>query len=89
MIDDIYDVQDNNLRVVPFAMGSPLKDIATEFNLDGSPVDQGTLDAILKQYKVISEDSSSKIQELDDRITALETLLEEETVSEEEIEDDN
>lgn len=89
MIDDIYDVQDNNLRVVPFAMGSPLKDIATEFNLDGSPSNQGTLDAILKQYKVISEDSSSKIQELDDRITALETLLEEETVSEEEIEDDN
>lgn len=87
MIDDIYDVQDNNLRVVPFAMGSPLKDIATEFNLDGSPLNQGTLDAILKQYNVISEDYSSKIQELENRITVLENILEEEeTVSEPDLE---
>lgn len=47
LLRDVYNLNDDSLRLVPFAIGSELIDRVSQYDEEGNPLDKGTIDAII------------------------------------------
>lgn len=56
IIDDIYDLDYNSLKLVPFKENSPLRQVGVTTDDEGNYVDVGTIDAILEYYDLLDID---------------------------------
>lgn len=47
LLGDVYNLNDNSLRLISFAIGSKLTEEASQYDEEGNPIDKGTIDAII------------------------------------------
>ena len=58
LLRDVYNLNDDSLRLVPFAVGSELIDRVSRYDEEGNPLDKGTIDAIINN---LNETVTSKL----------------------------
>ena len=58
LLRDVYNLNDDSLRLIPFAVGSTLIDEASQYDEEGNPLDKGTIDAIINN---LNETVTSKL----------------------------
>ena len=54
LLRDVYNLNDDSLRLVPFAVGSTLIDDASQYDEEGNPLDKGTIDAIINNLNELA-----------------------------------
>ena len=54
LLRDVYNLNDDSLRLVPFAVGSELIDRVSQYDEEGNPIDKGTIDAIINNLNELA-----------------------------------
>lgn len=87
LLGDVYNLQDNSLRVITFDSISNLRSIATRFDEEKNPLNAGTIDALLEYYGII--DIQESLREIKEEINLLDERIEGLDERVRELEDDN